>query len=79
MSRPPSSTGYLTAVATMTEAAALPLVVFFGVVTVLLVRSREVNWWVAVLIFLFGLYVGQTPAVFMISEFVNWIFGRLTA
>jgi len=63
----------------MTEAAALPLVVFFGVVTVLLVRSREVNWWVAVLIFLFGLYVGQTPALFMISEFVNWIFGRLTA
>ncbi|MFJ6012327.1 hypothetical protein [Streptomyces sp. NPDC092952] len=63
----------------MSEVAALPLVIVFGIVTVLLVRSREVNWWVASLIFLFGLYVGQTPAVFMISGFVNWILERLTA
>jgi len=63
----------------MTEASALPLVVFFGVVTVLLVRSREVNWWVASLIFLFGLYVGQTPALFMISGFVDWVLERMTA
>ncbi|MFJ4964413.1 hypothetical protein ACIP6P_18520 [Streptomyces sp. NPDC088729] len=63
----------------MAEAAALPLVIVFGIVTVLLVRSREVKWGIATLIFLFGFYVGQTPAVFMISEFVNWILGRMTA
>ncbi|MEU4999723.1 hypothetical protein [Streptomyces sp. NPDC021622] len=63
----------------MTEEQALPMVLFFGLVTVLLVRSREVPWWVAVLIGLFGLYLGQTPAVFMISELVNWVFSRFAA
>lgn len=63
----------------MSEAVALPLVVLFGAVTVLLVRSREVRWWIAGLIFLFGFYVGQTPAFFMISEFVNWVFTRFTS
>ncbi|WP_420543081.1 hypothetical protein [Streptomyces niveus] len=52
--------------------------VLFGAITVLLVRSREVSWWIAGLIFLFGFYVGQTPAFFMISEFVNWVFTRFT-
>ncbi|NNN35026.1 hypothetical protein HLK59_32620 [Streptomyces sp. S3(2020)] len=60
----------------MNEGEAFAYVVFFGVITVLLVRSREVPWWVAVLIGLFGFYLGQTPAFFMISEFVVWIFDR---
>ncbi|MFD3836582.1 hypothetical protein ACFWWC_10025 [Streptomyces sp. NPDC058642] len=60
----------------MNEGEAFAYVVFFGVITVLLVRSREVPWWVAVLIGLFGFYLGQTPAFFMISELVVWIFDR---
>ncbi|MFG2171277.1 hypothetical protein [Streptomyces sp. IB2014 016-6] len=62
----------------MSEAAALPLVIVFGIITVLFVRSREVPSWIAVLIFLFGFYVSQTPAVFMISETVNWVISRFT-
>ncbi|TFI25537.1 hypothetical protein [Streptomyces sp. 4R-3d] len=62
----------------MSEAAALPLVAVFGIITVLLVRSREVNWWIAALIFLFGFYTSQTPAVFMVGELVNWTITRLT-
>ncbi|WP_405948334.1 hypothetical protein OG588_18965 [Streptomyces prunicolor] len=60
----------------MSDGAALSYVLFFGVITVLLVRSREVPWWVAVLIGLFGFYLGQTPAFFMISELVSWVFDR---
>ncbi|WP_329546775.1 hypothetical protein OG548_23335 [Streptomyces sp. NBC_01356] len=63
----------------MSEAEALPFVFFFGVITVLLVRSREVPWWVAVLVGLFGFYLGQTPAFFMISELVTWIVTRFSA
>ncbi|MFE2976629.1 hypothetical protein [Streptomyces sp. NPDC059258] len=55
------------------ELAALPIVFVFGIVTFLIVRSREVNWWIALPIFLFGFYVAQTPAVFMIGEFMNWV------
>lgn len=63
----------------MTEAAALPLVFVFGLVTVLIVRSGEVPWWMAVLIGLFGFYLGQTAANFMISDLVSWVLSRLTA
>ncbi|MGW1494704.1 hypothetical protein [Streptomyces sp. NPDC002402] len=63
----------------MTEQAALPLAFVFGLATVLLVRSREVVWWMATLIFLFGFYVSQTAAFFMIYGFVNWLLSRLIA
>ncbi len=63
----------------MTEEAALPLAFLFGLATVLLVRARDVVWWMAALIFLFGFYVSQTAAFFMISEFVNWLLTRLIA
>ncbi|MGW3663960.1 hypothetical protein [Streptomyces sp. NPDC005141] len=62
----------------MTDGQAFSYIAFFGVITVLLVRSREVPWWVAVLIGLFGFYLAQTPAYFMISEFVAWVFARFS-
>ncbi|ADI07411.1 hypothetical protein SBI_04290 [Streptomyces bingchenggensis BCW-1] len=46
----------------------------FGLATVLLVRSREVRWWEAVLIGLFGMYLGQTPVLFTADGLVNWLF-----
>ncbi|MFD3931486.1 hypothetical protein [Streptomyces sp. NPDC058614] len=63
----------------MAEEAALPLAFVFGLATVLLVKSRDVVWWMAVLIFLFGFYVSQTAAFFTVAEFVNWVLTRLIA
>ncbi|MFE3217662.1 hypothetical protein [Streptomyces antimycoticus] len=57
----------------MSEAAALPLALLFGLATVLLVRSREVRWWEALLIGLFGMYLGQTPVIFTADGLVNWL------
>ncbi len=57
----------------MSEAAALPLVVVFGIITVLLVRSRDVKAWEAILIALFGVYLGQTPAIFTINGLLTWL------
>ncbi|MFI9721141.1 hypothetical protein ACIHFE_16050 [Streptomyces sp. NPDC052396] len=56
----------------MKESTALPLVLVFGAMTVLLIRSREVRWWEAALITVFGVYLGQTPAVFTVNSFVTW-------
>ncbi|GHH77550.1 MULTISPECIES: hypothetical protein [Streptomyces] len=53
---------------------AVSLVVLFGIITVLLVRSRDVRVWEAVCIALFGVYLGHTPAVATIDGFVTWIF-----
>ncbi|WP_030747144.1 hypothetical protein [Streptomyces sp. NRRL F-5135] len=63
----------------MNEATAIALALVFGLATTLLVRSREVTWWSALLIFLCGFYTGQTGAFFMISETVNWVLSRVTA
>ncbi|MEU6850621.1 hypothetical protein ABZ901_11925 [Actinacidiphila alni] len=58
------------------EPASLSLVVVLGIITVLFVRSREVPWWQATLIALFGFYVALTPAVYMVSELVQWVLAR---
>ncbi|WP_433857966.1 hypothetical protein [Streptomyces kronopolitis] len=57
----------------MSESAALPLLLVFGLATVLLIRSREVRWWEAVLIALFGMYLGQTPFIFAANGLVHWL------
>ncbi|MFC5720211.1 hypothetical protein ACFP1Z_08545 [Streptomyces gamaensis] len=62
----------------ISENTALPLVIVFGLVTTLLVRSREVRWWEAVLIALFGVYLGQTPVIFTVNGFISWLFSGLT-
>lgn len=49
------------------------LVVFLGAMTVLLVRSRDVRAWEAVIICLFGVYLGHTPVADTIDGFVVWV------
>ncbi|WP_181764187.1 hypothetical protein [Streptomyces albidus (ex Kaewkla and Franco 2022)] len=60
----------------MSYAEVLPLVLVFGIITVILVRSREVSWWAAIFIFLFGVYTALTPAVFMVTNLVQWLASR---
>ncbi|MEU5424654.1 hypothetical protein AB0H73_03475 [Streptomyces olivoreticuli] len=62
----------------MKDSAVLPLMVTLGIITILLVRSRDVRWWEAVLIGLFGTYLGQTPVIFAINSFVTWCLSGFT-
>ncbi|WP_407287155.1 hypothetical protein [Streptomyces sp. BP-8] len=62
----------------MSEQSAVLLALVFGIVTVLLVRSRDVKWWEAALIALFGMYVGQTPLVFAADGLVHWFISIAT-
>lgn len=57
----------------MREQQALPLLLVFGLATVLLIRSREVRWWQAMLIALFGVYLGQTPVIFTVNSLLGWL------
>ncbi|MEU6068522.1 hypothetical protein ABZ864_29710 [Streptomyces sp. NPDC047082] len=57
---------------------AVSLVVVFGVITFLLVRSRDVRVWEAVCIVLFGMYLGQTPVSLTINGFVTWVLSGFT-
>jgi len=52
---------------------AVSLVVVFGIITFLLVRSRDVRAWEAVCIALFGMYLGQTPVSLTINGFLTWV------
>ncbi|MFJ8488991.1 hypothetical protein ACIRBZ_11575 [Streptomyces sp. NPDC094038] len=56
----------------ISEGTAYGLAVIFGIITVLLVRSRDVRPWEAVCVGLFGLYLGQTPVGLTVHEFVTW-------
>ncbi|MFI1966935.1 hypothetical protein ACH429_22955 [Streptomyces pathocidini] len=56
----------------MSTGVAMPLVVVFGIITVLLVRSRDVKAWEAVLIGLFGFYTALTPIGWAVIGIVNW-------
>ncbi|MEU4497644.1 hypothetical protein AB0F96_30475 [Streptomyces sp. NPDC023998] len=62
----------------MSEEAAIPFALVFGIIAVLLVRSRDVKAWEAVMIGLFGLYLGQTPVIFTVDGLVTWIFSGFT-
>ncbi|WP_405890244.1 hypothetical protein OG427_17810 [Streptomyces sp. NBC_00133] len=62
----------------MSEEAAIPFALVFGIIAVLLVRSRDVKAWEAVMIGLFGLYLGQTPVIFTVDGFVTWVFSGFT-
>ncbi|WP_406343607.1 hypothetical protein [Streptomyces sp. NBC_00648] len=63
----------------ISESSALPLVVVFGIISVLLVRSRDVRTWEAVCIGLFGVYLGQTPVLFTIDGLVTWFLNGFTS
>ncbi|GAA2918877.1 hypothetical protein GCM10020221_13910 [Streptomyces thioluteus] len=62
----------------VTESEALPMVALFGIITVLLVRSRDVRWWEAFAITLFGVYLGQTPVLFTLNGLVKWLLSGFT-
>jgi hypothetical protein len=49
------------------------LVVLLGIITVLLVRSRNVRAWEAICIALFGMYLGQTPVSLTINGLLTWV------
>jgi hypothetical protein len=57
----------------ISEGTAFTFAVIFGIITVLLVRSRDVRAWEAVCVGLFGVYLGQTPVVFTIHGLVIWM------
>ncbi|MFF4268811.1 hypothetical protein [Streptomyces sp. NPDC001536] len=52
---------------------AVSLVLLFGIITVLLVRSRDVRAWEAICIALFGMYLGQTPVSLTVNGFMTWL------
>ncbi|WP_328673402.1 hypothetical protein OG905_18765 [Streptomyces sp. NBC_00322] len=62
----------------MSEEASIPFALVFGIITVLLVRSRDVKAWEAVMIGLFGLYLGQTPVIFTVDGLVTWFLSGFT-
>ncbi|MEU6080107.1 hypothetical protein [Streptomyces sp. NPDC047108] len=62
----------------MSQSAAMPLVFVLGVITVLLVRSRDVRWWEAVLVGLFGFYTALTPIGWAVIGIVNWVLSGFT-
>ncbi|MFJ5640242.1 hypothetical protein [Streptomyces sp. NPDC093223] len=57
----------------ISEGTAYGFAVIFGIITVLLVRSRDVRPWEAVCVGLFGLYVGQTSVGLTVQELVTWV------
>ncbi|MFD8161284.1 hypothetical protein [Streptomyces malaysiensis] len=62
----------------MSESLVLSLALLFGLGTVLLLRSRAVRWWEALLIGLFGMYLGQTPVIYSTNGLVNWLLSGFT-
>ncbi|MFF3660847.1 MULTISPECIES: hypothetical protein [Streptomyces] len=57
----------------ISSGTAVSLVVLLGIITVLLVRSRNVRAWEAICIALFGMYLGQTPVSLTINGFLTWV------
>ncbi|MFE4815242.1 hypothetical protein ACFRFU_02180 [Streptomyces sp. NPDC056704] len=57
----------------ISSGTAVSLVVLLGIITVLLVRSRNVRAWEAICIALFGMYLGQTPVSLTINGFLTWL------
>jgi hypothetical protein len=53
--------------------AVVSLVLLFGIITALLVRSRDVRAWEAICIALFGMYLGQTPVSLTVNGFMAWV------
>ena len=51
----------------------IPLVAVFGLLSVLLIRGRDVRVWEAVVIGLFGYYLAESPVSDSISAAVEWL------
>lgn len=53
------------------------VVFVLGVITVLVVRSREVPWWQAAIIYLFGYYTALSPASYLVLSVSQSVFSHL--
>jgi hypothetical protein len=62
---------------TTIEPRAIPMLGAFVIAVFLLVRSREVRPWVALVIFLCGALVGTTSYLHPIVRAVNWLATRI--
>lgn len=51
----------------------IPLVAVFGLVTVLLVRGRDMPAWQAAVVGLFGYYLAKSPVSGDVSASVDWL------
>lgn len=60
---------------TLSIDAAMPLVAVLGIVTLLLIRSRDVRIWEATVIGLFGFYLAMTPIGWTITGVTEWLLG----
>ncbi|MBM9505466.1 hypothetical protein [Actinacidiphila acididurans] len=56
----------------MTITWQIPLVAVFGLVSVLLVRGRDVRVWEAAVLALFGYYLAQSPVSGSVASTVQW-------
>ncbi|WFB09607.1 hypothetical protein LRS74_23085 [Streptomyces sp. LX-29] len=56
----------------MSENEAFPLMVVMAVVCVLLVRSRELTWWMGAAFFLWGFTAASTGPAEVITDFIEW-------
>lgn len=59
----------------MTTNTTMPLAVLFGIVTVMLVRGRDVRFWEACCVYLFGFYTALTPIGWAVIGVINWLLG----
>jgi RsiW-degrading membrane proteinase PrsW (M82 family) len=59
----------------VSESAAMPIVVVLFLLTYGLIRTREADWWVVVIIFLLGFYTAFTPVADFIDQGVAWLTG----
>ncbi|GGV44397.1 hypothetical protein [Streptomyces spectabilis] len=55
------------------EGTALSLSLIFGVITVFLVRSRDMRVHHAICAVLLGVYLGQTPVALSVHELITWL------
>lgn len=56
----------------MTEAQAMPIAIAVGLLCILILRSREVTWWVGGLFFLWGFTMASTTPGLTITDFLQW-------
>jgi quinol-cytochrome oxidoreductase complex cytochrome b subunit len=59
----------------MSEAQAMPLMFTAVIICVLIIRSREVPWWIGAIFFLAGFFTAYTAAGLYLENLVIWTQG----
>ncbi len=57
----------------LSESEAIPLAIVLGILCIMVVRSREVVWWVGALFFLWGFTMASTTPGLTIANFLEWL------